>query len=103
MSHATKEACTLPIFLDLLAKIKSCFRWDVKDSLRGKRGNRVYCPLTAVALLKTRKYFSLTEWDSAAEHLGVDFQDALSIMCSADKGHDAADGLRHRMIKILNP
>ena len=80
-------------------RIRSC----IKDAI--DLGPCEFCPLTRLALLEKRAYYSIGDYEDAGELLGFDREDILAIASAADDRCVDSDErfIRAQMILILRP
>ncbi len=61
--------------------------------------NKLFCPITYVALRETGKVFNLCQYDEAARELGLDTQLSLDIVEAADNSMDHKPELRAKLLE----
>lgn len=77
---------TRQTFYRKLRKYANLFRWKLAadGELRGTRGNRKYCPLTAVYYAEQEKYLDICELKYVAHTLNIDYDQSELIAGSSD-------------------
>lgn len=79
---------TRQTFYRNLKKYSKFFRWKMDEyydnSIRGIRGMKRYCPITAVCYMKKGKYFATHFYREAAKEIGLKDEDIDVIAASAD-------------------
>ncbi len=61
--------------------------------------NKLFCPITYVALKETGKYFTLCQYDEAARELGLDTQLSVDIVEAADNSVHHKPELRTKLLE----
>lgn len=84
---------TRQTFYRNLRRIAPNFRWKITQHgcIRAYKGSTTYCPITAVARVKSNKYFDILDVGLAANILGLNSKDEFFIELSADSPYSLND------------
>jgi hypothetical protein len=89
---------TLPNFINELREVKG-IEWDDRwNGIRGVKGNKCFCPITALAYKKTKKYFWVSQAKKAAQEIGLSSDDAILAINASDGRNEYNIPLRDALI-----
>lgn len=84
----TVKKMTAQQFLHALRKTVKDYTWINRENDQHIRtrceGSNTYCPVTAVAMMKTDQYFGCADYERAAAAIGLDGRTARGVACAAD-------------------
>jgi hypothetical protein len=93
---------TIQEFLERLEKVKDKYEWKVcltDGAIQGKKKEKIFCPITAIA--SGKKEYSVAEYVSAGESLGLSEHDLNELTNAIDADTHRNQTLRNKILKIL--
>lgn len=105
------QGMTLDLFLKKLEEVRGRFDWSVEEN-RPIRGTAAinprtaqsfrhrFCPITAVCFAKKTSLYAVSDWESAAEEIGLNQHLAEDILSAADSEDEETLSLDVKIIRI---